>query len=357
MKRWILLIAISITLFMGWFLWRYLYGRKEYEQLPSYSPQAIVLGKPGYKTFVHRISWIGQVEPLQMVSLKALIDGRIMKIMVRDGEKVEKNQPLFVLGGPQVANGKAKLITQLNALSKQRGLALAAVKRKGQAFEQHLAKLDELEAAKMHLTQIEAQIEVIRDQLALFEANTIIKSPMTGLFVHRQVNLYEDVTAETHLADIMSPGQVRIVTHLYGPEAGFVKEGMLAQVEIGDKVLKGQVIMVAPGKDVGGTTIWIEGPSLKGLVPGSAVRGNMVFAIHKNALAIPDTAIVYDEHEVPYVFIKQGHNFIRRQLKLGLCQGGYHQVLSGLTIKDSIVVKGAYELFYRQFRKTYKVED
>jgi multidrug efflux pump subunit AcrA (membrane-fusion protein) len=72
---------------------------------------------------------------------------------------------------------------------------------------------------------------------------------------------------------------------------------------------------------------------------------------------VPESAIVYDSEEYPYVFIQRGGTYEPHSVRLGLMQDGWVEVLSGLEQNQSVVIHGAYELFYRQFNQQFKAQD
>jgi multidrug efflux pump subunit AcrA (membrane-fusion protein) len=74
-------------------------------------------------------------------------------------------------------------------------------------------------------------------------------------------------------------------------------------------------------------------------------------------LAVPRRALVYDEREIPYVFIKQDQHYTQQQVQTGLTADGWVEILTGLEPMDEVVTRGAYELFYRTFSHTFKVAD
>jgi multidrug efflux pump subunit AcrA (membrane-fusion protein) len=60
--------------------------------------------------------------------------------------------------------------------------------------------------------------------------------------------------------------------------------------------------------------------------------------------AIPESAVL-DEGGKPVVFVQvEGESFERRQLKLGIVDRGWVQVLEGVRAGERVVTRGAYEI-------------
>ena len=72
---------------------------------------------------------------------------------------------------------------------------------------------------------------------------------------------------------------------------------------------------------------------------------------------MPEDAVVYDQEGKSFIFVKKGRGYEKRQVKTGLIKNGWIEIVSGLSKNDMLVIRGAYELFYRDFSKTYKVPD
>ncbi len=104
--------------------------------------------------------------------------------------------------------------------------------------------------------------------------------------------------------------------------------------------------------------MWIEGDDIdRQLRPWEMVSGDVVLEIHENAVAIPKGALIYDEHETPFVFVKKADGYKKQQVHTGIALNEWVEIISGITDEDSVVVQGAYELFHQDFSKVYKVAD
>lgn len=82
---------------------------------------------------------------------------------------------------------------------------------------------------------------------------------------------------------------------------------------------------------------------------GQALDLHVETARTEDALAIPDSAIV-DEDGKPIAFVQvSGETFQKRGLKLGIKDGNWVQVLSGLAEGERVVTKGAYAVAVKIF--------
>ncbi len=126
-------------------------------------------------------------------------------------------------------------------------------------------------------------------------------------------------------------------------------------------IVWGTITNVLPERTaMGADIVWIKGhyPDFA-LKPGKMVGGKIVLSMHKKALAVPESAIVRDRDENSFVFLKNFNfsGYHRQSVKTGIISNGMTEILQGLKKDDKIVVQGAYELFYSDFNKIYKVVD
>jgi len=63
-----------------------------------------------------------------------------------------------------------------------------------------------------------------------------------------------------------------------------------------------------------------------------------------NCLSIPDSAILDDNRQHVVYLQTSGESFLRREIETGISDGGYTQVLSGISDKDRVVTSGAYQV-------------
>jgi multidrug efflux system membrane fusion protein len=280
-------------------------------------------------------------------------------IEARDQEPIEAGAVVMQLGGPGIEAKRAQLQTGADSLESQLDLARQTVERLRQNLEEQLTTQDQVAAAQETQLKLQAQLRDAQLALESFEKQPHIAAPMAGIFTNRRVSLGQMVSAGDVVGEIIGRDHLRIVASLFPPE-GIALEGKEAAVRFGENQdLNGIVRHALPqASDTGATAVWIEGPQVdQRLRPGQTVSGEVTVEAKAAALAVPESAIVYDVQEQPYVFVQQDGTYERHSVRLGLTQEGWVEVLSGLERGQSVVTQGGYELFYREFNRQFKVED
>ncbi len=330
--------------------------------LPATPPAAaslIATARPSLRAFSRELPWFGTVESRVTAELIALMPGRVEKIEAEDQGRVAGGQVVMRLGGPQVAAHRARLTTAVDSLNSQLALARASVDRFERSLKAQLASKDQLAAAQQEQLRLSADLADARASLESFEAQVAIAAPVAGIFTGRRVVAGQEVTAGQALAEIVDPGRLRIVAELF-PPPGIDLLGRPATVRLdGERSLPAVVRRLLPrGGATGGLQVWLEGPDVdRRLRPGQTVAGEVEVLREQQSLAVPESAVVYDEREEPLLFVLQGKVYVARHVRLGLSRDGWVEVRSGLAPAEEVVIRGAYELFFRNFNEQFKVED
>ncbi len=357
MKRYFVITLISILVFIGGFtIWHSM------SKNPTTTVSRIDLIKTSFvqrKDFKVVAHFFGKAKAKNKVTITTLEAGNILSIDVADESFVKKGDVIFTLGGVKINTSMTSIKQKIESLKQQQATATVAMSHKQQALEQKIASFDEFNKAKVTLANLNIQLKEALGQLQALEDAIRIKSPISGIFTNRKVNVGQNVEKADLLAEIIDPNNLRISATLF-PSKGAQLQGCLATINIArDKILSGVVISVlAQRTSTGGTMAWIESDEInKKLKPGDLVSGDVQLVLHKKVLALPEKAIVRDEQEKTYVFVKQTHGYTKQQVQTGLCANEWVEVLSGITQSDEVVTEGAYELFYQDFNKVYKVAD
>ncbi len=321
-------------------------------------PSLIKVSSPVRRDFRRTVPFVGKVFPKKGVRITALMPGRIVSIGVPDESWVKAGEVLFVLGGPELERRLATLRSQVATLERAISLAEEAVRLKKEGVKARIIPYREFLNAKEHLLQLKNELVARKNELHLFESRLRIRAPISGIFTRRRVSIGQDVEKGTILAEVVDPQDLRVRATVFLTKKADLT-GKLALIYLPNRPLFAKVVGVAPEQTpAGGITVFLEGKDIsRFLVPGKSVKGALVLEEHRGALAVPEEALVYDEAERAYVFVKTEKGFEKRMVKTGLSGDGFVEVVSGLKKGEEVVIKGAYELFYRDFNRIYRLPD
>jgi len=322
-------------------------------------PSVIRTAFPKSMDFIAGVHWFGVARSRSEVKVYAMSAGRIISQKAMDGAPVKRGDVLFTIGGPR-ALGELKALKEKTEITKKRiALAKKDVRVKGEAVKHKMIRGGELRAAEDSLMRLKTELAGLRQAMSALREGLTVRATVDGVFTDRVVNKGQYVEKGALLADIISSQNLRVVANIF-PPAGMELKGLKAVINRpGGRVISGVVKRVMPGLTVeGATVLWIEGKDIDAfLKPNEPVSGEVELAARSGVLSIPESSIVRDDKERPFVFLKRAGKYIKKAVKTGLSSRGQVEILSGVKAEDEVVVSGAYELFYRDFSRVFKVAD
>ena len=305
---------------------------------------AVEVAKVETMDLVDDAQTVGSLRSRQGVMMRPEVSGRVTMINFRDGERVRKGQLLVQLDDQlplaQVKQSEAELsIAQSNHKRNQELLAQKFISQR---------TVDESAAA----------LEVAQAKLALSRATSErlkILAPFDGIAGIRSINVGDYLKDGTDMVNIEDIDTLYVDYRLPERFQSQVQKGQRAKVEIDalpGRHFSAQVIAVDPLIDASGRSIGvrasIDNRKLE-LRPGMFARVTAVFGERKNALVVPEEAIVplggrlfvikAVEDASTKSLISQ-----RVEVKVGIRRPGRVEIVQGLAEQDSVVVAGQQRL-------------
>ena len=140
---------------------------------------------------------------------------------------------------------------------------------------------------------------------------------------------------------------VWVLVNVYQNDIAYVHVGedVTIENETYPGVVRGKIQYVAPSLDPTTRTLQAR---IEASNPGERLRKDMYVTaevragVTPNALQIPDSAVLRDDQNMPYVYLQTGNaQFARRMVNVGESLSGKTQILSGLQAGDKIVGDGS----------------
>jgi RND family efflux transporter MFP subunit len=340
-------------------LWFFVFTESQTESVALTVPQLTKAGRPQRMNFQLKANWIGKAQARQAATIIALTEGAVEAVDVNDEASVNRGATLLRLGGPVIETGLNTAKEKVSSLKIRLSVAQSTLDRKQRAVSEKVTSLDELASAQTAYEQVKAELESAKEQLQLLLDSARLTAPIAGIFTNRKVNVGQTVAKGDKLAEIIVPGRVRIVATVFAAETSGL-EGRQTSFNAPDgKPVSGTVVKILPElTSAGSAVVWIESTEIdRQIAPGQNLSGKLTAAVHNDVLAVPASSVVYDENDVAYVFLKAEGKFEKKQVRLGFTSDVWLEIVSGVTPDDQVVTEGAYELYYRDFNKSYKVSD
>lgn len=309
---------------------------------------AVVTAHPVRRTIVPQLHFSGSLDPEWQAQVAAKVDGRLEKVYVHEGDRVEKGQVLAVL---------EQMDTDANLLS-AKGSYLDAQTSLRKA-ETDLARYEKLYATGAVSQQVvddyrfardnaAAKLEAARGSLQGMEskaAGTVVTAPADGIVAKRFYQEGYYAKAGTPLFAIADISMLKTTIHIPEGQVTGVRVGNEADIALPaypGKKLVGKITRIAPVADLPAHTFAAEVSvdNSEGLLAGVYANVSLIGEPREQVLTIPMHAIVMrDDQQTVFVADAQGV-VQRRVLTLGYSDDKVAEVLSGLDEKDTIVVEG-----------------
>ena len=286
-------------------------------------------------TVIDAISATGQIEPLQSIQLRPEVDGRITRIMMREGAEVRQGAALFQIDD-------AELRQQLIRAEAERDLARQALERTRDLIAQKAASQADLERAEATARSSAATHELLRLQVA----RTTVRAPFAGVLGARSVSLGDYVTASTPLVTLQTVDPQRASFQIPERYAEAVKRGQVVRFSVAalpGREFTGVVDFVDPSVQLPGRTISVKARSPNGerlLQGGMFIEAALATETRPGAVLIPEEAVLPMQGR-SYVWVVQEDGTVtRRETTLGIRRPGEVEVRAGVAAGEQVVVGG-----------------
>ncbi len=304
---------------------------------------------------VRQVDVTGQIAPLAEVRVIPKVSGRLERLrlpcgermevgaMVRQGDIVAVIEHAALEAAVQQARAALDLATATAAdaeREKQRWESLYAAKSATEQQRDRAVTASQI--ARAQKAQAEAALR--QAEIALGEAT--IRAPLSGTVSRRFVDEGDMVGPTTPLLQIADLSVVRVLAPVGERFLTFLQPGQtpaVARVDaFPDQVVSGVVYRVGVTVDPGTRTVELEArfPNPDGrLKPGLFARLTLTLESRRGVLTVPEHAILTEEGR-PFVRIVRDNRIERRSVTLGLSQGSLQEILDGLAAGDLVVVRG-----------------
>lgn len=188
---------------------------------------------------VQIVSANGNVNPVTSVNVGTQVSGSIVKLHADFNSVVKEGQLLAELDPALFNAALAQSEANLNAALAALRLAQTKESRNRSLVGKGFISQAELDTAVKELEAAEAQVELVRAQVARDKTNlryTVIRSPISGVVVARNVELGQTVAASFNTPTLFQIArdlsQMQIETSIAEADIGGIREGLEARFRV-----------------------------------------------------------------------------------------------------------------------------
>jgi cobalt-zinc-cadmium efflux system membrane fusion protein len=289
------------------------------------------------------------------------VSGRITRIAVDSGVEVKEGDPLLYVVSPDMTSAVSTYRKAKNRMD----LAQRSLDRNKDLFEHKAISQKDLDSAQADYNDASTDLQSALQGLKIFgvtqadlddaehqnvaiRAEETMRAPISGTVVQKLVLPGQVIQAGATVAFVISNTSTVWVQ-------GRVYEKDLTTIHVGDEV---EVRSAAMPQVFHGTVRYIDrlvDPATRTTLvrivtpnPGGALKKDLFvdIVIHdrasRNVLAVPVAAVLYDEQNLPFVYVQvETGKFAQRLVKTGGQEGALIEVLDGLAASDQVVAQGS----------------
>ena len=285
------------------------------------------------------------------------VSGPVSRIAVVPGQHVQRGEPMLYVASPDYSQLRTNYLKAKDAYA----LAQKAYSRAQDLYQHHAIAEQNLEQAES--TQTQAQGDLAAAEAALkvlgitnpdalvkappsFEA--LVKAPINGEVVEQNVAVGQLLqTGATQCFMLSDTTTVWVLVNVYQKDLPYVRVGdpVTIQTESYPDVFHGRISYVAASLDPNTRTLQAR---IETSNPGQKLKKDMYVVAMvdagtiQNAIAVPDSAVLRDSENQPFVYVETaGNQFGRRTVSLGDSIKGQTQITNGLNAGDRVIGNGS----------------
>ncbi len=307
---------------------------------------AITITTVASRKLEDRILASGLIAPVEQVSVVPLVEGQPIETLNADvGDTVTAGQVLATLSTASLTISQSQLQASLASAQSSAAEAKKSAARTAALLAQGSTSAANNDQAQSALIAADAQVKSVQSQLdtlALQLSRTKVISPVAGLITARNAQIGSIASAQGNpLFVINRDNALELRADVAESDVPRIAKGQTATITLAANVpgLTGTVRLVEPDVDVttrvGRARIAIDKPEL--VRAGMYAEANVLVATH-DAVAIPVTSLGSEGAESTVMLVKDGvvHRTI---VTTGIRDGGWIEILTGLSAGDTIVAK------------------
>jgi membrane fusion protein, heavy metal efflux system len=301
--------------------------------------------------------------------------GRVIRLLVKPGDKVERGQPLFIVEATDTVQGLNDFITALSALNSARSkLKLAEIveKRQNDLYQGKAVPLkdwqqsqNDLTTAQNDMRSAETALEAAHNRLRIlgrseeqitsFEqtrqisADTPIYSPLAGTVVQRKVGPGQFINSGAS-DPVFVIGDLSTLWLL-----AFVRESEASDVAVGQEIAfsllalpgsqyKARIDYVAPAIDPATRRLLVRATidNKDGLFKPEMFANVTIFTGgDRPSVAVPKQALIYEGQRVRLWVAHDDKSIELRDIETGLINGDFVEAKTNLRPGEKIVTRGS----------------
>jgi membrane fusion protein, heavy metal efflux system len=313
--------------------------------------------QPSTLTRTLRLTGTVAYNSFQTTPVITQVSGPVSRMVVVPGQRVRRGEPMLYVASPDFSQLRTNYLKARDASQ----LAHKTYIRAQDLYQHHAIAVKDLEQAESaevqeagDLASAEAALRVmgVSDPEALAKAppsfEVPVLAPIAGEVVEQDVSVGQLLQpGNTQCFMISNTSTVWVLVNVYQKDLPYVRTGdtVTIQTDAYPDVFQGRISYVAASLDPTTRTLQAR---IQTNNPGEKLKKDMYVTASvqagsiKGAIAVPDSAVLRDSENQPFVYAEVSPNqFGMRPVTLGESLKGQTQVTTGLKSGDRVIGDGS----------------
>lgn len=312
------------------------------------------------------ITATGTIEPVTEVEVGTQVSGIIDKIYVDYNSVVKKGQLIAELDKTNLLSELSSAKSNMESAKSKMEYQESNYNRYKELYSKGLVSADDYENAKLSYKQASEEYAIQKESVSKAQTNlgyAIITSPIDGIVLSKEVEEGQTVAAAMETPTLFIIAQdltdMQVIADVDEADIGGVKEGQRVTFTVDafpDDLFEGKVTQVrqeaTEESNVVTYEVVISAPNddLK-LKPGLTANVTIFTNERDGVLAVPSKALRFAPNEnllaedesitdcegKDKVWMREGSNFKAVSVKVGVTNGTYTEIISGLKEGDAVL--------------------
>jgi cobalt-zinc-cadmium efflux system membrane fusion protein len=291
------------------------------------------------------------------------VGGPVREILVAPGQTVRAGQPMLTVNSPDYSLARSTYMKAEDAYH----LADLAYARAQDLYKHEAIAQKDLEAAESVRNQTQADLQSTSDALralgvadpdsllkAIHAAPIPLLAPVSGEVIERLVGPGQLLlVGATQCFTISDMSTVWVLANVYQSDLGSVHNGDPVDIrsDAYPDTFHGRISYLAAAVDPNTRTlqarIVTQNPGGK-LKKDMYVTATVMAGSVRDAVIVPDAAVLRDSENQPFVYVQTASNkFARRLVTLGQENAGATQIIAGLQVGEHVAGDGSLFLQFK----------
>ncbi|TAE29549.1 MAG: efflux RND transporter periplasmic adaptor subunit [Candidatus Kapaibacterium sp.] len=304
-------------------------------KLPPMTVQGVVVHTENIES---NLNVTGSLLAAEEVELRSELSGIVTKLILREGQSVQKGSILLKLNDAELQAQLRKLLSRKKLLEEQEFRQRALLEIKGISQNEYDIALNEVQANKAEIDLAQAQI-----------ARTELRAPFSGSIGLRYVSEGAYITPQSRIATLTNVSMLRLDFAIPGQYAPLVRLGDKVSFTLQgtDNRYEARISAIEPRIDPMTRTVQIRALFSNNRTPKLFPGAFAEVAVHlhdiRNALMIPSEALI-PEIKGQRVFVAKNKVATPVDVETGIRTERKLQIVSGIQEGDTVITTGLLQI-------------